>query len=354
MARVADHLSISDLEQRFRGCPDPVEARHAQAIWLLAQGYTVGATSKVTAFGPRWIEQWVERYNASGLTALANGRRHNGLKPSLLTPEVLEAVRLRLAEPPPDGGVWSSRRVADVMAAHLGLERVLPQRGWEALKALGWSLQRPRPKNPKSATAEEAAAFKKSWPTSSPRRRRLTPARPSRCSAPCEHRLGLKPVLRSVWAPKGERLIALGHHRFQWLYVTACVGPATGETVWYLTDTVSKPLFAGLLDAFACEVGAGPRKRVVLLLDNAGWHTLPNLVVPDGLRLVYLPPYSPELQPAETLWTLVDEPVVNMFVPSLDKLIDTITERCTNLTTRQPEISSRTNFAWWPANHRPS
>ena len=75
--------------------------------------------------------------------ALANGRRRNGLKPSLLTPEVLEGVRLRLAEPQPDGGLWSSRKVADVMAAHLGLECVLPQRGWEALKALDWSLQRP-------------------------------------------------------------------------------------------------------------------------------------------------------------------------------------------------------------------
>jgi hypothetical protein len=168
-----------------------------------------------------------------------------------------------------------------------------------------------------------------------------------------EHRLGLKPVLRSVWAPKGQRPTALGHHRFQWLYVTAFVGPATGETVWYLTDTVSKPLFADLLDAFARAVGAGPKKRVVLLLDNAGWHTLPNLAVPDGIKLVYLPPYSPELQPAETLWTLVDEPVVNTFVPNLDKLIDTITERCSNLTTRQPEISSRTNFVWWPENHAP-
>ncbi|WP_245501265.1 hypothetical protein [Lichenibacterium minor] len=41
-----------------------------------------------------------------------------------------------LAEPPPDGGLWSSRKVADVMAAHLGLERVLSQRDWETLKAL--------------------------------------------------------------------------------------------------------------------------------------------------------------------------------------------------------------------------
>ena len=50
----------------------------------------------------------------------------------------------------------------------------------------------------------------------------------------------------------------------------------------------------------------------------------------------------------------MDEPVVDTFVPNLDELIDPITERCTNLTTRQPDISSRTNFAWWPANHTPS
>ena len=46
--------------------------------------------------------------------------------------------------------------------------------------------------------------------------------------------------------------------------------------------------------------------------------------MPDGLKLVYLPPYSPELQPAETLWPSVDEPIVNRLVPTLDALVDTI------------------------------
>jgi hypothetical protein len=40
-----------------------------------------------------------------------------------------------------------------------------------------------------------------------------------------EHRIGLKPILRRVWAPKGQRPIALGHHRYKWLYVTAFVQP---------------------------------------------------------------------------------------------------------------------------------
>jgi len=45
----------------------------------------------------------------------------------------------------------------------------------------------------------------------------------------------------------------------------------------------------------------------VLELDSAGWHSAPNLVVPDGIRLVYLPRSSPELQPAEHLWPVLDE-----------------------------------------------
>ena len=56
------------------------------------------------------------------------------------------------------------------------------------------------------------------------------PERPVEIFASDEHRLGLKPVTRRVRAPIGERPIAPGHHRFDWLYVTAFVSPASGET----------------------------------------------------------------------------------------------------------------------------
>jgi transposase len=56
------------------------------------------------------------------------------------------------------------------------------------------------------------------------------------------------------------------------------------------------------------------------VLDNAGWHGPANLKIPDGIRLIYLPPYSPELQPAETLWALVDEPVVNKHIATIEDL----------------------------------
>ena len=116
---------------------------------------------------------------------------------------------------------------------------------------------------------------------------------------------------RRAWAPVGERPLALGHHRYEWLYVTAFVQPTNGETVWYLSDGVSKPFFEKLLADFAETVEAGRKRRIVLVLDNAGWHGEAGLAVPNGVRLVFLPPYTPELQPAERLWSLVDEPIAN-------------------------------------------
>lgn len=133
-----------------------------------------------------------------------------------------------------------------------------------------------------------------------------------------EHRLGLKPVTRRVWAPVGRRPIAPGHHRFDWHYLTAFVSPASGETFWYVHDGVSKPFFSALLKTIAREAGAGVDRTVVLALDTAGWHGEAGLNVPDGVRLVFLPPCTPELQPAETPWALVDEPIVNKRVATID------------------------------------
>src|ERR1700745_3832907 len=98
------------------------------------------------------------------------------------------------------------------------------------------------------------------------------PGKPIEVFATDEHRIGLKPVTRRVWAPIGKRPIAHGHHRFDWLYVTAFVSPATGETFWYLSNGVSKEFFAALLQTFAREAEAGMSRIILLVLDNAGRH----------------------------------------------------------------------------------
>jgi transposase len=126
------------------------------------------------------------------------------------------------------------------------------------------------------------------------------------------------------------------------------VQPGTGETAWYLSNGVSKPFFEALLAEFAREAGAGRGRRIVLVLDNAGWHTEPGLAVPDGIRLVHLPPYTPELQPAERLWPLLDEPVANRHFETLAELDAVVAERCLRLGRDRDLVGANTGFHWWP------
>src|SRR3954453_23897526 len=187
-----------------------------------------------------------------------------------------------------------------------------------------------------------------------------------------EHRVGLKPILRRVWAPKGERPRAPGHYRFEWLYVIAFVQPTSGEVFWYLANGVSKPSFEALLALFAREAGAGRDRIIALVLDNAGWHTEPGLTVPEGVRLVHLPPYSPELQPAECLWPVLDEPLANKHFRTIQALARTVAERSLTLAPANkpsppipgpapgvaqrcvtpdaaPDLyKGRVDFHWWP------
>lgn len=163
-----------------------------------------------------------------------------------------------------------------------------------------------------------------------------------------EHRIGLKPIVRGVWAPVGERPIALGHHRFEWLYVTGFVEPVSGQTVWHIANAVCKEMFELILADFAKSVGAGPTKRIVLQLDNAGWHGPENLSVPDGIHLVFQPAHSPELQPAEHLWAFVDEPLANRCFETIESLDQAVGDRCVALTQQPDIIHHSTLFHWWP------
>jgi transposase len=178
MARIVDHLPLEALETRYRAARDAMEARHTQAIWLLAQGRTVLEVAEVPAFVPRWGEELAARYNALGPEALGDQRRRNGRAASLLTKDVLAALAERLRTPPDDGGLWSGAKVAAWMARRLGLKHVHPQRGWEALRRIEWSLQAPRPRHPRAATPEQRAAFKGGWkPLSLKPKRRIPNAR---------------------------------------------------------------------------------------------------------------------------------------------------------------------------------
>lgn len=163
-----------------------------------------------------------------------------------------------------------------------------------------------------------------------------------------EHRIGLKPVRRRVWLLPDMEPIALVRPRYAWCYVSAWVRPETGESYWLLVPRIGTAVYSQVLAEFAQAHGVGPEKHIVLVVDQAGWHRSPKLVIPEGLHLEFLPAYAPELQPTERLWEIIDEVVVHRVVPTLDDLLDVLSARCQVVQRWRQDLARRTCFHWWP------
>ncbi|MEP0776384.1 transposase [Microcoleus sp. ZQ-A2] len=85
---------------------------------------------------------------------------------------------------------------------------------------------------------------------------------------------------------------------------------------------------------------------MLLVEDNAGWHRSKKVKIPSGIFVEFLPAYSPELQPAERLWTLVDEPLVNEYFETIDELEEVLVLRCNVLREMKAEIKNLTHYHW--------
>jgi transposase len=115
-----------------------------------------------------------------------------------------------------------------------------------------------------------------------------------------------------------------------------------------LLPTVNIETFSIALTHFARAVGASTQKRIALVLDQSGWHASQALVIPDGIHLVFLPPYSPELQPAERLWPLTNEALANRHFQTLDELQEEQAQRCVELQDHPSQVRALTCYHWWP------
>ncbi len=148
------HLSLEEIESRYRKAKDPVARSHWQIIWLLSQGKTAQQVVEVTGYSYDWIRCLVRRYNHEGPQGLGDRRHHNPGGTFLLSSEQQAQLQQALDEPPPDGGLWSGPKVAHWILEQTG-RKVPPQRGWEYLKRLHYSQRVLRPRHAKADPAAQ-------------------------------------------------------------------------------------------------------------------------------------------------------------------------------------------------------
>ena len=157
---VAPHLELDELERRYRAASDPVARSQWLMVWHLAHVKTAAVVAALVGYHVTHLRQVLHRYNHQGPDSIGDRRHDNRGRALALTPAEQDELRAALLEPPADGGVGTSQKVADWLSAKRG-KKVNVARGWEWLKRLGFSLQTPRPRHAKADVAAQDA-FKKS------------------------------------------------------------------------------------------------------------------------------------------------------------------------------------------------
>ncbi len=144
------------------------------------------------------------------------------------------------------------------------------------------------------------------------------------------------------WCRKGTRPSVPCHHIREYRYAYGAVEPLTGESFFLVlpySNTVCMNLF---LKALSKEY---PDDTIVLVLDGASWHRSGALIVPENIRLVYLPPATPEMNPIEQIWTwLRRHGFRNEVFSTLDKVVGRLCATICSLSA--PTIKSITGRDW--------
>lgn len=159
-----------------------------------------------------------------------------------------------------------------------------------------------------------------------------------------EGRFGRISDNRYCWAPKGMRPKAPRQIVRKFLYVYAAVCMALGR----MTSLILPYANTDMMSLFLQEVSEDFKDFfVIMLIDRAGWHMSKKLKIPENIRLIPQPPYSPELNPIEHLWDYLREKATpNKAFKSLDQLQDALCHHLKALGDAPEKLRSMTNFPY--------
>jgi hypothetical protein len=137
--------------------------------------------------------------------------------------------------------------------------------------------------------------------------------------------VGQQGTLTRIWAKRGTRPRAVRDTRYKWAYIFGAVCPdraTAAGLVLPFADTEAMNLH---LVEIARAVAPGA--HAILVLDGAGWHASKDLIVPDNVTLLILPPYAPELNPVENVWQYLRSNKLAITV--FDSYADIVDKCCT-------------------------
>jgi transposase len=159
-----------------------------------------------------------------------------------------------------------------------------------------------------------------------------------------EARFGRISASRYCWCPKPIRPMTQASVSQEYTYAYAAVSPADGVMDSLILPQVNGACMQIFLDEIATRHATD---RIVMVLDGAGWHRNQSIRLAPNLRLLTLPPYSPELNPVEHLWDdLREKSFHNRVFETLDALEDHLVSALRTLENDHGRARSITAWPW--------
>jgi transposase len=306
-------------------CRDGAQVRRILALAMVLDGRPRSEAASSNGMDRQTLRDWVHRYNEGGVEGLQS-RPPPGRPPFLTERQMAELYELVVKGPDLATDAVVRWRLTDLRAM---VKRRFSVEVHEStigkwLHELRLTRLQPRPVHPKKDPEAETAFKKDIASLVKAALLGTTAATPTEIWFQDEARVGQKGTHAYMWAPIGSRPLMVRDNRHDSAYIFGAICPARGVGAAVIMPSANTEAMNEHLKELSTQVT--PSSIAIVICDGAGWHQRgKDLIVPENIRLLSLPPYSPELNPMENVWDYLRQ---NKLCAQVWDTYDDILEAC--------------------------
>jgi transposase len=343
VTRVTPHLTEEEVKERMRNDPTPLY-RERWSIIYTAQVHPREAKeiAKDIGVSVSKVHTLIPRYNKLGVAAVetpGKGGRHHECMTVEEEKKLLEAFLERAKK----GELVTIKQMKQAYEKRVG-HKINEVTIYRLLKRHRWRKVMPRPYNPQ-ASKQEQEDFKNDFPNKVKEAEKTKDPedhRPTLIMAQDEGCFGRINRLQRAWAPEHVRPQVPRQIVREYTYVYAAVDPKGGKITFLILPYANTEMMNIFLKQVSEDFSS---YFVVMQVDQAGWHSSKDLVIPKNIRLIPQPSGSPELNPVEHLWDeLREKYFANGYSESLDEVIHILCDGLMQLESDPKYLCSMTYF----------
>ncbi len=344
MSTLPDGFNSQNFEKSYKNESNPRTRIRLLALMHLQAGKTYTEIGQMFKVRRQTVSCWLQNFIKKGLEGLKDAPRSGANTKLLPGSELcfLQAV-IELQEKR-EGGRVTGRDVREMLRDRFGAEYTLSGT-YDLLKRLDLVWITARSKHPKSDPKVQEV-FKKNFAVEVKKvlPENVTPEQVDIWFQD-ETRVGQQGTLSRIWAIKGTRPRVVKQQQFISAYIFGAFCPARDEGVGLVMPNADTECMQHHLEEIAKHVPEG--RHAVVVLDQAAWHTTEKLKLSESISLLPLPPYSPELNPAERVWEdMRKNDLANRCYESYDNIIDVCCQAWNSVTEETGKIASLCSRIW--------